>query len=386
MPVHHGRHEMPGWRGYLPESVDRSARRGSGRRSAAPRHPTSRRVVAAGALTACALVGGAVIHTRSPGPPDAPSAPADDATSALARTSAWTGEATPVLAAIETELRRTDEVRRRWDTSARARRDGSPPGAVVALLERRTELAHHRDALRATMAAISSAPATESALASAWPQLRAAQEVLRALVSGRGELGDPVEMKVLRLLGKESSDTSDVPPVSGEDKERATRGGVEDTVTGALAATTAEPAELAPASAPVSAEIPQPLGVASGPVASVVPPTDPVSAVVGEVVRSDAGAGAAEAEADEAAESSEPDPSGRAVQPDPGGSDANGDPERSTDQVLDAPSGRTILTFDRPATGTKDPESLGEEVPPASDVPTDDDRDEEASACQDRLP
>lgn len=378
MPVHHGRHEMPGWRGYLPESVDRSSRRGSGRRGAAPRHPTSRRVVAAGALTACALAGGAVIHTRSAGPPAAPSAPADDATAALARTSAWTGEATPVLAAIETELRRTDEVRRRWDASARAQRDRPPPGAVVALLERRTELAHHRDALRATMAAISSAPATESALASAWPQLRAAQEMLRALVSARGELGDPVETKVLRLLDQEFSDTSDVPPASGEDKGRATRGGVEDTVTVALAAMTAEPAEPTAASAPVSAEVPQPLDVASGPVTSVVPPTDPVSGAVGEVIRS---AGAAEA--DEAAESFGPDTSGRAAATDPGESDTDAAPQRSTDQVLDPASGRTILTFDRPATDAADSESLGEEVPPASDVPTDD--DEEASACQDRL-
>jgi hypothetical protein len=103
-----------------------------------------------------------------------------------------------------------------------------------------------------------------------------------------------------------------------------------------------------------------------------------VSGAVGEVIRS---AGAAEA--DEAAESFGPDTSGRAAATDPGESDTDAAPQRSTDQVLDPASGRTILTFDRPTTEAADSELLGEEVPPASDVPTDD--DEEASACQDRL-
>ncbi|WP_433782153.1 hypothetical protein ACQPX6_19835 [Actinomycetospora sp. CA-101289] len=300
-----------------------------------------------------------------------------------------------MLAALETELRRADEVRRRWDASARARRDGPPPGAVVALLERRTELAHHRDALRATMAAISSAPTTESALASAWPKLRAAQEMMRALVSARGELGDLVEMKVLRLLDQESSDTSDDRSSSGddkgsatrsgaEDKGGATRSGVEDRATVALAATPARPGEPTAASAPVPAEVPQPLGVASGLVTSVVAPTDPASVEVGEVVRSSTG-GAGAAEADEAAESPAPDLSGSVAPTDPGGSDTDGDPEGSIDQVLDVPSGRTILTFDRLSNGAAEPEPLGEGIAPVSNIPTDDDTDEHASAFQDRL-
>ena len=71
MPVHHGRHEMPGWRGYLPESVDRATRARSGRRDRGLLGTPSRRVAAVGALAVCAVAGGAVITTRSAGPPDA---------------------------------------------------------------------------------------------------------------------------------------------------------------------------------------------------------------------------------------------------------------------------------------------------------------------------
>ncbi|GAA4923183.1 hypothetical protein EV188_104585 [Actinomycetospora succinea] len=201
MTVHHGRHEMPGWRGYLPESVDRSRRRSAG---AGILPPGPRRVVALGALAACAVAAGAAIGTRPDGPPGPPSGTTDDAASVLARTSAWTREATPVLASIETELHRTDEIRRRWDGSSLARREPSPPGAVVALVDRQVELAHHRDGLRAALTAVRATPGSESALAVAWPRLRAAQELLRSLASERTGLGDPVEAAVLRLVADET--------------------------------------------------------------------------------------------------------------------------------------------------------------------------------------
>src|SRR6187200_49962 len=123
MPVHQGRHEMPGWRGYLPESVDRAARARSGRRDRGLLGSPSRRVVAFGALAVCAVAGGAVITTRPVGPPDTSPGPADEAVSASARSSAWTREATPVITAIDTELERIGEVRQEWDTSSIARRD-----------------------------------------------------------------------------------------------------------------------------------------------------------------------------------------------------------------------------------------------------------------------
>jgi hypothetical protein len=224
MAVHHGRHEMPGWRGYLPESVDRPARGASGRRG----DPRSRRVVI-GAVAVCALAGGAVaVHARSTGPAAPSLGPVDGSASVLARSSAWTREATPVLAAIELESRRTDDTRLRWDASSVARRGGPPPRAVVALLERGARLAHHREALRAAMLEVRLAPTSESALRSASQELSAAQEMLRALVAGRSAFGDPVEATVMRLLDQGAA-------VSTADPRRGSRsagpgGRTEDTV------------------------------------------------------------------------------------------------------------------------------------------------------------
>ena len=232
MPVHHGRHEMPGWRGYLPESVDRATRGRPGRRDRGLLGTPSRRVAAVGALAVCAVAGGAVITTRSAGPPGAFPGPADDATSVSAGSSAWTREATAVLTAIETELERTDEVRQRWDTSSVARTDGPPPHAVLALLGRQKELAEHRDALRSAMVAIRSESASDAAMATAWQQLRAAQEMLRALNAGRSALGDPVEATVLRLALEEDAS------VASADGPRPTPRAFEDTATVALTATT----------------------------------------------------------------------------------------------------------------------------------------------------
>jgi hypothetical protein len=375
MPVHHGRHELPGWRGYLPESVDRAARRGSDRRSLPS--PPSRRVVAVGALAACAVAGGVVIHTRSAAPPDASPGPADDADSVLARSSAWIHEATPLLAALETELRRTDEVRRRWDASPLARRDRPPPAAVLALLERRSELAHHRDALRAAMTAVRSAPASESALVSAWPQLRAAEEMLNALVSRRGVLGDPVEAMVLRIvLEEDTSSTLGDGPASGSDARRSTPDGVEDTVSVALAATS----ELAP----------------------VASPTRSASDAVVRPVQSDS------AESDDAIESSRSDTPELAAATGPARFDADGDDQqrvvedlRSTgespssgpvstpasDPVSATTSDPSMLTFDRLSPGAAEPESVsvGEVgTSSASDVTSDAVTGEETSAAQDR--
>jgi len=212
MAVHHGRHEMPGWRGYLPESVDRPARRVSGRRGDPRSRPGSHRVVI-GAVAVCALAGGAVaVHARSTGPAASSIGPVDGSASVLARSSAWTRAATPVLEAIELESRRTDDVRLRWDASSVARRGGPPPRAVVALLERGAELAHHREALRAAMLEVRLAPTSESALRSASQELSAAQEMLRALVAGRSGFGDPVEARVMRLLDERAAVSSVADP------------------------------------------------------------------------------------------------------------------------------------------------------------------------------
>jgi hypothetical protein len=147
------------------------------------------------------------VHARSTGP--APSlGPVDGSASALARSSAWTREATPVLAAIELESRRTDDVRLRWDASSVARRGGPPPRAVAALLERGAELAHHREVLRAAMLEVRLAPTSESVLRSASQELAAAQEMLRAIVAGRGAFGDPLEATVKRLLDEGAAASS----------------------------------------------------------------------------------------------------------------------------------------------------------------------------------
>jgi hypothetical protein len=188
--------------------------------------------VALGALAACAVAAGAAVQSRPDGPPGTGAAPARDADSVLARSSAWTREATPVLASIETELRRADEVRARWDGSSLAHRGpSSPPGAVVALTDRRAELAHHRDGLRAALATVRSAPGSEAALVVAWPRLRAAQGLLRSLSAARGELGDPVEAAVLRLVADEQA-----PDPAGGEPARGSRTGV-DAVRVALAST-----------------------------------------------------------------------------------------------------------------------------------------------------
>ena len=285
MPVHHGRHEMPGWRGYLPESVDRAARARSGRRDRGLLGTPSRRVVAFGALAVCAVAGGAVVTTRPAGPPDAFPGPADEATSVAAGSSAWTREATAVLAAIETELDRTDEVRQQWDTSSVAHRDGPPPRAVLALLGRQKELAEHRDALRSAMGVIRSESASEVAMAAAWQQLRAAQEMLRALDAGRSALGDPVEATVLRLaLEKDAS----VASAGGPGADRDTRGlparAFEDTATVALAATTSTLRDPSIGATTSVAGVPSASGVAREPTAPTAPPTATASDAV---VRSD---------------------------------------------------------------------------------------------------
>ena len=274
MPVHHGRHEMPGWRGYLPDSVDRASRARSGGRDRGLLGTPSRRVVALGALAVCAVAGGAVITTRPAGPPDVFPGPADEATSVAAGSSAWTREATAVLAAIETELDRTDEVRQQWDTSSVAHRGGPPPRAVLALLGRQKELAEHRDALRSAMGVIRSESASEVAMAAAWQQLRAAQEMLRALDAGRSALGDPVEATVLRLaLEKDASVASAAWPEAGPRHARAAREGVEDTATVALAATTSTLRDPSIGATTSVAGVPSASGVAREPTAPTASPT-----------------------------------------------------------------------------------------------------------------
>ena len=398
MPVHHGRHELPGWRGYLPDSVDRASRRGSDRRSAALRSPASRRWVAVGTLAACAMAGGVVIHTRSAGPPDALPGPADDVVaSALAGSSAWMRQATPVLASLETEIRRTDQVRWRWDASSSARRDGSPPVAVVALLERRSQLAQHRDALRAAMGAVRSAPASESALRSAWPQLRAAQDMLGALVSRRGPLGDHLETVVLSLiLDEDTSSTSAADPPSGRDARRTAPDRIEDTVTVALTAPTSEPAVRPAASTAAPAQVPETMGAAPGRTAAVASPTRSAFGAAVPRIRSDS------AEADDAVETSGSDTPSPAAATEPDGSDTDGGdqepPEEgfpspgvppSSEPVPVVPSDPTMLTFDRPSPGAADPESepvsVGEEGRSlAAEVAPDTDTVPETSDSPDR--
>lgn len=341
MPDQQGRHELPGWRGYLPDDVDRAARTraaGSGAR---------RRVVAVGALAACAL-GGAVIP-RSDGPPETLPAPADDGASALARSAAWTREATPVLAAISSELRRTDEVRHRWDTSALAGRAASPPRAVVVLGERRAELARHRDELGTALAAVRAAPTSESALVVARPRLRAAQNLLRALASGRGELGDPVEATVLRLV-REESDAEPPPagPRSGLDvvlaasTRESTRQG-----RGPIAA-----AARATAEAPVVARRASP-DRAAAPAAVRTPGSGFVPAATG------------------AAET----PGTPEAPETPGPPDALGERAEEPRAPADpspSPPGRTILSFDRSASSEEDT-GAGPDVP--ADAPADEPAD-----------
>jgi hypothetical protein len=394
MPVHHGRHELPGWRGYLPDSVDRAARRGSDRRSAALRSPASRRLVAVGTLAACAMAGGVVIHTRSAGPPDALPGPADDVASALAGSSAWMREATPVLASLETEIRRTDEVRWRWDASSLARRDGSTPVAVVALLERRSELMQHRDALRAAVGAVRSAPASESALLSAWPQLRAAQEMLGALVSRRGPLGDHLETMVLSLILDEytsSASVADQPP--GRDARRTASDRVEDTVTVALTAPTSEPAVRSGASTAAPAQGPRTVAAAPERTAAVASLTRSAFGAAVLPMRSDS------AEADDAVENPGSDTPFLAVAEPDGSHTDGGDQEPpeegfplpgsspSSEPVPVVPSDATMLTFDRPSPGAADPESVsvGEDGRSlAADIALDADTGEETSNCPDR--
>ncbi|MFC5139000.1 hypothetical protein ACFPK1_12215 [Actinomycetospora rhizophila] len=268
---------MPGWRGYLPDGVDRSRRKSAG---PAVLHPGPRRVVALGALAACAVAAGAALQTRPDGPPDRGADPAEDGGSALARSSAWTREATPVLASIETELRRTDEVRARWDGSSLARRAPSTPGAVVALVDRRAELAHHRDGLRAALATVRSAPGSEAALVVAWPRLRAAQELLHSLSSARGELGDPVEAAVLRLvLDEQVQGPSGAPPGrgTGADTVRvalaSTASAVEQPAVSAVSTVSALPSVPAVSAAP--AEVPE--TVAAAPAVAAAAPAPEVT-------------------------------------------------------------------------------------------------------------
>jgi hypothetical protein len=95
---------------------------------------------------------------------------------------------------------------------------------VTTLLERRVELVHQRDSLRAAMAAVRLAPTSEAALADARQRLRAAQDMLRSLTGGRGALGDPVEATVLRLVLDEGAEgTSHGPPQ--RDRTSATSSG-----------------------------------------------------------------------------------------------------------------------------------------------------------------
>ena len=373
MPVHHGRHEMPGWRGYLPESVDRATRGRPGRGDRGLLGTPSRRVAAVGALAVCAVAGGAVITTRSAGPPGAFPGPADDATSVSAGSSAWTREATAVLTAIETELERTDEVRRRWDTSSVARRDGPPPHAVLALLGRQVELAEHRDALRSAMAAIRSGSASDAAMATAWQQLRAAQEMLRALDAGRSALGDPVEATVLRLALDEDASLASA---GGPRPDRNTRGPTprvfEDTATVALTATTSTLRDPSIGATTSVAGVPSASGV---PRERTAPTASPAAAASGAVVRpvpSDRSA------ADADTETADPDSPGPAASSDRGGAVDDGTERTSTqdtppqdtptpqgssslDPTPAAPSEQTMLTFDRSSPAAPDEESTGDE-------------------------
>ena len=310
MSVRHGRHELPGWRGYLAESLDRSGQ-GPQPLGVAPSRPGATRRAAFGALALCALTGGAVVsYTGSAGAPNSSPVPAEDAGPVLARSSAWVREATPVLAAIELELRRTNEVRQRWETSSVARRGGPLPGAVVALLARQADLAHHREALTAAMTALLRTPTSELAVASAWQQLGAAQMTLRALVPDQGALfQDPLEAMVLRLSSTRGAGITAVGNrSSGRDRRPAhqSRAGG-DGRPGALAA-------------PISAATRPPVGIAS---------------VAGHAAKTVSAAVAADAPAAHAtgAVSSE------AVRPLPLKAAADTGPESSIQDTLDLSSG-----------------------------------------------
>lgn len=359
MPVHHGRHEMPGWRGYLPESVDRAARARSGRRDRGLLGSPSRRVVAFGALAVCAVAGGAVITTRPAGP-DALPGPADEAVSASAGSSAWTREATPVLTAIDTELERIDEVRQEWDTSPVARRDGPPPQAVLALLGRQKELAEHRDALRSAMASVRSESASGVALATAWQQLRAAQEMLRALDAGRSALGDPVEATVLRLALEKDA------PAAGPGPDRETRGltprAFEDTATVALAATTSTLRDPSTGAITPVAGVPSVSGVAPERTAPTVTPTAAASDAVVRSAPSDGGtADGATETAGLAAPTDRGDPGDDGIPDSPTQDTPTPQGSSSLDPTPAAPSDQSMLTFDRSAPAAQDEESTEDE-------------------------
>ena len=365
MPVHQGRHEMPGWRGYLPESVDRAARARSGRRDRGLLGSPSRRVVAFGALAVCAVAGGAVITTRPVGPPDTSPGPADEAVSASARSSAWTREATPVITAIDTELERIGEVRQEWDTSSIARRDGPPPRAVLALLGRQKELAGHRDALRSAMAVIRSESASEVAMATAWQQLRAAQEMLRALDAGRSALGDPVEATVLRLALEKDASAGGPRP----DRDTVTARTFEDTATVALTATTSTLRDPSIGATTSVAGVTSASGVAPE---RTAPTASPTAAASDAVVRSAPSGGGAAAGT---AETVGPDSPGLVAPTDRGDplDDGNQDSptqdaptpqgSSSVDPTPAAPSEPSMLTFERSPTAAPDEESTGDEQP-----------------------
>jgi hypothetical protein len=350
-------------------------------------------VVAVGALAVCAVAGGAVIHTRSSGPPEA--GPAEDVASLPARIAAWTHEAAPVLAAIESEFGRADELRRRWDESSLARSAGPPPRAVTGLLERRDALAQHRDGLRATMTAIRAAPTSESAWAPAWPRLRAAQAMLGALASGRGELGDPVEAAVLRLLAEDAAGPT-VSRSPGEGKV-LTRG-LEDSATVVLAVSTSEvagtrivPATVSRAVAdPTEAVVATRAALAGGPADAIAPSEPTPRSVATAASRSaapsgdtDRASGSPDAEGGEAGAAPErarrapeptattapdgsgPDESGPDPEsgpdesgPDESGTEEEDDDDRPAADAAPAASRPTMLTFDRPS--TPDPAPAGD--------------------------
>ncbi|MDD7921476.1 hypothetical protein [Actinomycetospora callitridis] len=301
-----------------------------------------------------------------------------------AGSSAWTREATAVLAAIETELERTDEVRQQWDTSSVARRDGPPPRAVLALLGRQKELAEHRDALRSAMGVIRSESASEVAMATAWQQLRAAEEMLRALDAGRSALGDPVEATVLRLaLEKDGS----VPPAGGPrpDRDTVPARAFEDTATVALAATTSTLRDPSVGATTSVAGVPSASGAAGEPTAPIASPTAAASDAVVRSVPSDGG------ESDAATGAAGPDSPGLAASSDQGEAVDDGNqrtpaedtatpdlptpdnptqdiptPESSSslDPTPAAPSEQTMLTFDdRSSPVAPDQESTGDEKP-----------------------
>ncbi|GLZ48371.1 hypothetical protein Acsp06_45560 [Actinomycetospora sp. NBRC 106375] len=361
MTVHEGRHVMPGWRGYLPDSVDRASRGRPGRRR-------TRRVAAVGALAVCVVAGGAVItQTRSlPGPDPAaePDGAGDPAASVTARSAAWTQEAGPVLGAVEHELGRVDAIRKRWEASPAARRPGPSPGAVVALLARQATLAEHRTALRDAMAAVRARPASEPALDGARGQLWSAQQMLRAIDAGRGALGDPVEAAVMRLV-----DGVAAPPEDRRAGSVAPGAPVRD-ATVELAATTVDAVERPVTRAVRAAGTPEArtAGAASSvtsasaadvepeaPVASPSPATAPPGADPQDRSERAAPAVAAPADVDDGADEGDPgaDPEVRAALvpnagsvEDPGASPA---PAGEDAGPVDAGPVDSILTFDRTA-------------------------------------